>query len=487
MCSILMATMHTTTDPHTRELPDSSQHPKSPDGVTFALVKLGGRNTDPPSATFHDLRQDQHLFSKVHGYTYLRDESAVQSSEGRYVSRAVSKLSFFSERLSCRQITPHDTRKEAKFTFPMVQIGPDAFVSQYTTKANKHMVNVFPKLSFRYSNGFAASHHVHARNIRPSGSQESRPGSVCFSTGMCLFSEALVLSLKDRKDAKARVEWTLYELETMIRLASMIADVIGLIRVDGASPTPPISVYVDLPDVQYYWIAFEQLQRGSVTGRDVRNWIKAVDTRRDEMWARLRDLIQKMLHARDLAPVDIHLAEGTASLRDLLKTGLRCGQCPSVDQSLFTLRTKGPQAHSWNEFMEHVDETSMPKTSEDLSHLIHIYNTIKPALPRLRDTTTQPDPLTPVLPLLLIVVDDIAEWRIFDGAESYLRGRRTMLYHNTEVHVVGLFPLQKVFVKDDERSSLWSRCPGSLLRIDNIDSLQTPGKVVERIYERTQG
>jgi hypothetical protein len=304
---------------------------------------------------------------------------------------------------------------------------------------------------------------------------------------MCLFSETLVSSLRNRKQAKARVEWTLYELETTIRLASMIADVIGLSRVDDASPAPPISVHVDLPDVQYYWIAFEQLQQGSVTERDVCDWIKAVDTRRDEIWRRLRDLVQNKLHARDLAPVDIRLAEGTASLRDLLKTGLKSGQCPSIDESLFTLRTKGPQAHSWNEFMEHMDEMSMPKSSDSLSHLIHIYNTINPALPRLQDTTTQPDPSAPVLPLLLIVVDDIAEWRIFDGAESYLRGRRSMTCQNTGVHIIGLFPLQKIFVKDDERSSLWSRCPGSFIRIGDIDNLQTPGKVVERIYGRSQG
>lgn len=100
MCSIVMATMHAATDPHTRELPDSSQHAKSPDGVAFALVNLEGRNTDPPSATFHDLRQHQHLFSRVHGYTYLCDDSTVQSSVGRHVSRAVSKLSF--SRSNCR-------------------------------------------------------------------------------------------------------------------------------------------------------------------------------------------------------------------------------------------------------------------------------------------------------------------------------------------------------------------------------------------------
>jgi hypothetical protein len=423
----------------------------------------------------------------VHGYNYLRDINAVQSSEGRHASRAVSKLSFLSEQLWCRQITPNDTRKGLKATFPVVQAGPDAFISQYTTKANKHMVNVFPKLSFRYSNGFAASHHVHARNVRPAGSQEPRPGSVCFSTGMCLFSEALVLSLKDRKDAKARVEWTLYELETMVRLASMIADVVGLLRGDDTSPAPLISVHVDLPDVQYYWIAFEQLQQGSITERGAWDWIEAVDTRRVEIWRRLRDLVQNMLHTRNLAPVDICLAEGTASLRDLLKTQLKSGQYPSIEESLFTLRTKGPQAHSWNEFMKHIDEASMPKSSDNLSHLIHIYNTIKPALPRLQDIMTQPDPSTSVLSLLLIVVDDIAEWRIFDGAESYLRGRRTMPCQTMGVHVIGLFPLQKIFVKDDQRSSLWSRCPGSFIRVGDIDSLQTPEKIVERIYGYPQG
>jgi hypothetical protein len=93
---------------------------------------------------------------------------------------------------------------------------------------------------------------------------------------MCLFSESLVSSLRNREDATTRTEWTLYELETMIRLSSMVADAIGLLRSDDGAGVPLVDVYVDLPDVQYYWTAFELLQQGKITNGEVQNWIKAV-------------------------------------------------------------------------------------------------------------------------------------------------------------------------------------------------------------------
>jgi hypothetical protein len=463
----------------------ASDHPTNESDETFALIRF--EDTGPPIATFHNLRQDSQLLSGVHGYAYMRDISAAQSRIERHVSRAVSRLSCFSKQTIRRPRTSSDTHKRDGSSVASVHVGPDAFVSQFTAGKNKCMTNIFPKLSLQYSNGLSASYHVHARNVKPAGRLEPRPRSICFNTGMCLFSESLVSSLRNREDATTRAEWTLYELETMIRLSSMVADAIGLLRSDDGAGVPLVDVYVDLPDVQYYWTAFELLQQGKITNGEVQNWIKAVDTRRDEIWLRLRDLILYMLNARALAPVKVSLADGTASLRDLLIKSLKDGKFPSINESLFTLRTEGPQASSWNEFLVHMDETSRPSSTDSLSHLIHIYNTVRPALSRPTAATTCVGPWTPDRHLLLVVVDDIGEWDIFDGAKRYLQGyhappRKDSEVKDLGVHVVGLFPLQRIFVEDDERSSLWARCPGSRLRVNDCESLQTPAKIVEKIY-----
>lgn len=241
-----------------------------------------------------------------------------------------------------------------------------------------------------------------------------------------------------------------------------------------------------MPDVQYYWTAFELLQKGEATKCEVQNWIAAVDTRREDIWRRLRHLIRNGLNARGLAPVKVFLAEGTTSLRNLLLESLEDGKCPSVDESLFTLRNKGPQASPWNEFLEHIDETSKSSNLDSLNHLIHIYNTVNPALSRLGTGTTHTNHSTTDQPLLLVVIDDIAECEIFDGAKSYLQRCHNKLRRDLGVQILGLFPIQKIFVEDDERSSLWARCPGTHLRIDDVEGLQTPGVVVEKVYEFPQ-
>ena len=99
-------------------------------------------------------------------------------------------------------------------------------------------------------------------------------------------------------------------------------------------------------------------------------------------------------------------------------------------------------------------------------------------------------PWIPGRPLLLVVVDNISEWDIFHDTKRYLQGYHAQLRKDLEVkdlgvHILGLFPLQRIFVKDDERSSLWARCPGSRLRVNDCDSLQTPAKIVENVYGLT--
>jgi hypothetical protein len=476
----------------------TSEHHDNRIDETLALIRF--EQTGPPIAIFRNLQNTPHALSNVRGYDYLHNPT---SSQNRVVSQAVSKsrisleglLRFFKQDTCGREISD-DTHKDEKASEPSVgslQIGNDAFVFQHIIGNNQHLaVNVFTRLSLRYPNGLLSSYHIHARNLKSVVNSESRLDSVCFSTGMCLFSESLISSLSDLKketrhaglvpQVPSQAGWTLYELETMVRLSSMIADMIGLLQGKNRSDAPHIKIYVDLPDVQYYWTAFELLQQGEVTKSYVQDWMTAVDTRREAIWLRLHGTLLDMLKSRGLAPVDICLAEGAASLRNLLKGGVEDDNLPSVSRCLSTLQSQGSQASCWKQFLDHLDESSRPSDRESLGHLIHVFNTVKPALSRLRDTTKDATALTSQRPQLLVVVDDIAEWKIFDGAKSYLHIYQTKLYKDSKVRITGLFPLQKIFVEDDERSSLWARCPGSYIRIDDDDRLQTPENIVEKIY-----
>lgn len=445
----------------------------------FALIRP--KDSDIPAVTFHDLRQDSRLLSSVYGYAYSNGTDGAQSRVGRYVSRAVSKLSCLSEQMTrCRMASKSmNGEKDHRFLPAAVQVGPDAFISQFTTENNKDVTNTFPRLSFRYPNGLSTSYYIHARNTKSLERFNLQSGSVCFSTGMCLFSESLITSSRDRDDAATQAGWTLYELETMTKLSSIIADVVGLLMVDDGPGTPLVNIYIDLPDVQYYWRAFELLQQGEITEANALSWVAAVDTRKSQIWLHFRDLLQDMLDGRELAPVQVFLAEGSTSFRELLMRRLKAGQLPSVEECVSNLRTEGPNASLWNEYM---DQMPTPSDTDSLNHLIHVFNTVKPVLSGYQSMETNVEYSTPCQPPLLIVVDNIDEWDIFDGAKSHLQKRCTQSHKHTEVPIIGLFPMQRIFVEDHQRSSLWAKCPGTHLGNHENDSLWTPTEVVEKIY-----
>lgn len=469
----------------------ASRPPKHLDDIDERFALIRSKESGDPTATFHDLRQDSQLLSSVYGYIYSNGTNGTQSRVGRYVSRAVSKLSRLSEQMSCCRVASKGTNggKDHGSLPAAVQVGPDAFISQFTTEVNKNVTNTFPRLSFRYPNGLSTSYYIHARNTKSLERLNLQSGSVYFSTGMCLFSESFITSPRNRDGAATQAEWTLYELETMTRLFSIIADVVGLLRVNDGPGRPLGNIYIDLPDVQYYWKAFELLQKGVITKSNALSWVTAVDTRRSQVWLHFGDLLQDMLDDRELAPVQVFLTEGSTSFRDLLMRRLEAGQVPSIEECVSNLRTEGPDASLWNEYM---DQMPKPSDTDSLNHLIHVFNTVKPVLPGYRSMETNAKFPTPGRLPLLIVVDNIDEWDIFHGAKRFLQQRCAQLYKHTEVPIIGLFPMQKVFVEDHQLSSLWAKCPGPRLRNGENDSLWIPAEVVEKIYgkpkvKRTDG
>lgn len=159
--------------------------PEHLDGIDerFALIRF--KETGTPIATFHDLRQDSQLLSSVYGYAYSHGTDGAQSRVGRYVSRAVSKLSRLPEQTARFRGASKVTigKEDYELLLAAVQVGPDAFISQFTTESDKEVTNTFPRVSFRCPNGLSTSYYLHARNIKSLESLDFQSGSVCFSTG----------------------------------------------------------------------------------------------------------------------------------------------------------------------------------------------------------------------------------------------------------------------------------------------------------------
>ena len=86
------------------------------------------------------------------------------------------------------------------------------------------------------------------------------------------------------------------------------------------------------------------------------------------------------------------------------------------------------------------------------------------------------------MPQLLLQVDDIFEWKVFDRAMRILKERQNHVPHNSKVEIVGLFPMQKIFVGGDGRSNLWTNPPGPLLRSAETGRLCFPADIFRPVY-----
>ncbi|KAM0714150.1 hypothetical protein Q7P37_010299 [Cladosporium fusiforme] len=344
--------------------------------------------------------------------------------------------------------------------------------------------------------GVVSKQHIHVRNVKQINTSEelrtARLRPVVINTGMCLFSQALISSvLTPRPDPSeaCRVPWaqtqalTLYETEILIRLSSTIADVVGLLQDRSETGASSITVNVDLPDVQYYLRAFELLDCGMITRTCAQDWIVAVDERRRKLWILINFTITNMLKDRSLTCVQITLAQGTEAVRRCLKGFANTGSVPSLDELLDellgTIASTGEDAHRWQDFLK---LQKKPKDIHDLGCLMHVFNSVRPALHGAKAEGEVGAPSAKEGSQLLLQVDDIVEWRIFDRAKRFLRSYQADVSPEHRVRIVGLFPLQKVFTDGNEWRCLWTAPLETNTLFYEDDCIRTTEDVLQATY-----
>lgn len=236
--------------------------------------------------------------------------------------------------------------------------------------------------------------------------------------------------------------------------------------------------------MQYYWAAFEFLKQGAVSRLYVQRLIEAVDKRRRTLWTLFSSALRYMLESRLLRLVRISLAEGTESVRSHLKRSIDTAAewTTSLDELVSTLTSEGADARCWDQFLNHAAGASVPTNTQELGRLMHVSNALKPALNSVKQGEECRAPLAPSRPRLLLQIDDIVEWKVFDRAKNILKSYQADLYNDTKVQMVGLFRTQKVFVDGKGRSSLWTNCPGLSSRSVTGDRLQCAEDIFSTVY-----
>ncbi|KAJ5546060.1 hypothetical protein N7494_003645 [Penicillium frequentans] len=355
---------------------------------------------------------------------------------------------------------------------PAVNIGKSAFIcSPQMSDENNcfNMSEVFNEVQLQFGNGVKSTQYFNARfsAIKPKllkGPSPVRFKSIHINSGMCLGSKAALAMSPGHGQGDDCVipkvpeneEPTLYELETIARLSSGIADAAALFG--GCSSHTEISVSLDVPDFQYYWTVWELFNKKLVTMRYVQEWMAAIRRRRTQLQNIMVSTIYKMLMDRGISDIKVNLASSTGAAVELLQERSLSGIVPSLEELLLALQTQGTDSAQWGEFLTHLEAGEQPADGTDLGKLMYVFEAVKYALKSLSPTNENAQEAHGEK--LIIFLDDTAECRIFNRATKFIKR------YSEETTMIGLFPLQQILAAGYGRSDLYMNCPGTDLRLE---------------------
>ncbi|KAJ5146143.1 uncharacterized protein N7515_000707 [Penicillium bovifimosum] len=432
------------------------------------------------SVTYHELDGNT-LIPDVLGYSYLRDlaDEGKKQSPGKQYARVIQAYSKIHDLLSPPRASKTEAR-ESKGSPVLFHEKKCALIERLEPPPNSKadVVNTtFAQIKVQTPTGppvdqfvNCRSSNIKANDLKDSANGLSRP--ITISTGICLFSSQLLgfiptkgLSTPDGTAETAipplpysQVS-TFYELETCTRMAMTIAGLAVTACTGGTAGSRPIVVRLDVPRLQYYSYPLELLQAGLVSWEYVREWFSLVDRRHRQVATLMKDTITQEVRRRG-GDVQVEVTNGTTAVVQFLRLCiLDRRELPTVDDMLFVLEWIGPYQAAWREFLDIVGESQRPKDLRSLSIMAYVFEVMYPALNQTSTKTGHVNDEGTARPLL-IQVDDIAEWRIFDRAEKLLK-RFKERQHDLDPLLVGVFPSPRIFTSEDQgRSTLFLHDPG---------------------------
>lgn len=329
-------------------------------------------------------------------------------------------------------------------------IGPEAFIAHRDLRdaaANSNMAEAYAKFHYRFPNGFESTQYWKAHHLRGRSSAKQMPGHVDIKTGMCLFSSpTLTVSPGHMRDTTHVPQLpnvpvpTLYELETICRNVSAIADLVGLLRKNDTKDLT-LGIYLDIPDFQYYWSACQLLQQRRVSVDYVQNWIRIIDARKRQLARAFTFAMRSALQDRGLAEEAVSVDSGSTSLAVLVKRLISSGKVPCLDELLEEM-ARNDTMSTWRTFHGALEEPNRPSTVAELGRLLYVYNIVRDANSTGRSIDKRP----------VIQVDDASEWRIFGCAKSHLKR-----HPQNVADFIGLFTFPKLIAAGVGRSELYHK------------------------------
>ncbi|KAF7182822.1 hypothetical protein CNMCM7691_002483 [Aspergillus felis] len=443
-------------------------------------------------------------FPGLEGYRFM-SASYKPNGEDERLSKHMNK-SLKSLESVCRLLhRPNDKPKTASEKNqpdnpPEIVTGDGAFSLEFPLSGQQSIPDpreIFTRLQLRWGNGTTSTQYfrAHIPSIKPT-LLDGPFNSIHINTGICLFSKT-ALSMDPGNDSlgsdseKVTIprtpdrneDLTLYELETITRLSLAIADTAALIGPACRDHCSPININIDIPDFQYFWTACELLERNLVDVTYVNKWIDTMNERRSLLFNIMSSMIHSSLRERQVSNVKICLTSGTEAAVESIMRSLPAGPMPSLDELLDKLQKGHSDAEQWKNFLANLDPRHWPSTISELGRLMYVFKAVKPVLTHGPQQLLNRSSQSRQEKNLIIMVDNSTEWRIFDRARTFLK-RYTKSPTNgaSETIMVGLFPLEKIFVAGARRSDLYLEDPGSDMWSESEASRVGPLEVIDTVY-----
>ncbi|KAJ5648903.1 uncharacterized protein N7484_002626 [Penicillium longicatenatum] len=383
---------------------------------------------------------------------------------------------------------------------PVFTVGNGAFIfcpGLEDKEKDLSMIQIYTKVQLQFGNGFSSTqyYHPYSSAVKPAHLKSSSPFQrIDINTGICLYSKAS-LGL-DPGNAQVvgdegkpviprlphNIKPTIYELEAIMRLSSAIADTVSLVGHSNRSPETVISINIDIPDIQYYWTACELFEKGHVDLEFTKAWIAAIDRRRGQLANIMTTVLRSMIVERHVDGIEINITTGTEAVAELIKSKLDAGETPSMEEALSVLKSQGPNAARWRGMFNNMDPRDHPTNMLDFGRLVYIFKAVRSALER-EDTEIDCSGKR-----LIIQIDNIAEWRIMMRSKDFLKRYFKSLPKGTEEDIlIGLFPIERIFLAGTHRSELYSNDTNTGLRLDESKINVSPVDLVSATYGHRMG
>lgn len=331
-----------------------------------------------------------------------------------------------------------------KLALHPADIGPQTLCETFTDRHGQQQYHPFMGVKLHEASRFIFS--------RGSSSVAAGPEHVRFVTGPCLFSSYALETLDtfgaridllrphiviERPVASIRVvpDLSLYELESCVRYAQAICDLVTALPHETQT-----SITIDVPRVQYYFYLVDAYMQGSCSLELLYEWIRLVDERHEAIVQCLEGELANRFALRGHRLPALKKSLGLEPIRELVLNCIKAGRLPDLP----TLLDRLAQAHQgWRLVRSQVRPQTLPALA-DLSYAVEL----------LMGSDAIVDDDT-----LVVSLEDRSEIKIYEAAQRLWRSAVSPVLSH-ELHLMGMYPLARVFLAGRSNWSLYLDDPG---------------------------